>query len=999
MDDNIFFNDIDVDVNHLNTIFPDFQSQNQSSYYDSNKFNTLLNHNNDNFSILNLNIRSLTANIDILNAFLCSLNIKFDVLCLTESWLNSSTKDLIHMNNYNSVHSLRPFKRGGGVSIFINNNISYKLIESCSLSLPYIESLFVILEYRGKRVIIATIYRPPNSNHDLFINKLNEIIYSCNKIRIDEFILCGDFNYNLFESDDNNVMRFHNTLNSFSLIPVISKPTRIAQNSATLIDNICLRNPIDFIAGLFNIDISDHLPIFLIKENFFQSPKPNQCKILTYRLINDDTIDLFRNNVAAYNFNDIIDTNDCTVSVTMLEEVLHEIYNNCCPIKTKVFSPKRLKKPWINNEILLNIKKRQNYFNLFKLGKISVDTYNRFRNNVTSQIRNSKKNYYLNLFEKYKSNTKATWHAINNILKPQHKSKAQSIKKLLFNNIELTENIDIANALNSFFCNIGTDISQKYCDNLIHRENYNHLSYLKGNYCNSFFFKASNPREINSIIKSLKNKRTNLKSIPISILKTVSEIISPVISNIINKSIESCHFPDVLKIARVTPIYKSGDKDNINNYRPISVLPLLSKIFEKYAYNLLYKYLEDNQILYKHQYGFRKNMSTNQAILNHLQYLYDNLDSGHIIFSIFLDFRKAFDCVDHKILLSKLNYYGVRGNALGWFESYLSNRKQAVVVDNFISENQCISHGVPQGSILGPLLFLIFINDIYNSNDFFKFILFADDSTLSTILPSNSPKLITKTLNFELSKVNKWLVSNKICINEDKTKYIIFSYKRKIKLSTIKIGKNKIKETDHTKFLGIFIDNKLTFRQHANYLRSKISKSIGVLYKLNKFLPISILSKLYSTLVFPYFLYCIEAWHSAYENVTKPLVILQKKSIRAICNLNFRDHTNHHFKSLSILKLNDLHKYQTLIYFHKSLNRPNFDPTLHSYINDSYNIHNHPTRKKNTITPICYNLNKSKFNIKHSGPKLFNTLPSEIKNTETLYKFKKQLKNYFLTKY
>ena len=392
-------------------------------------------------------------------------------------------------------------------------------------------------------------------------------------------------------------------------------------------------------------------------------------------------------------------------------------------------------------------------------------------------------------------------------------------------------------------------------------------------------------------------------------------------------------------------------------------------------------------------------MSTNQAIQNHLQYLYDNLDSGRLVFSIFLDFRKAFDCVDHKILLSKLNYYGIRGKSLDWFNSYLTNRKQAVVIDGTSSEHKSISHGVPQGSTLGPLLFLIFINDIYKCTKFFKFILFADDSTLSVILPSDSPKLIAKTLNSELKNVNKWLTCNKISINDDKTKYMIFSYKRKIKLPVIKIGKYKIKEIDHTKFLGIFIDNKLTFRYHANYLRSKISKSIGVLYKLNKFLPPFILAKLYSTLVFPYFLYCIEAWHSAYNNVTRPLFILQKKSIRAICNLDYRDHTNEHFKNLSILKLNDLNKYQTLIYLYKSLNLPNFDPILNNYIINSSNIHDHDTRNKNTITPKCFNLKKSKFNIKHNGPKLYNELPTDLKNITSLYKFKKHLKKYLLNQY
>lgn len=986
--------DIDVDVNHFNTLYPDFTAL-SSQYYDVEKFNAQ-NICEYDFKIMHLNIRSLNANYDLFHAYNNSFNITFDAMCFSESWLTDCSKNLFAFDNYCAFHSLRPAgRRGGGISVYVLKCYEVRVITKCSLSTPLVESLFLELRRGSKKIMLATVYKPPCAKNGEFLDALMGLLSEFQIGGFDEFILCGDFNIDLLNIvEDENANQLLDALSTLSLLPIITKPTRIANESHTLIDNIFINKPNLIQSGILLSDISDHFPIFLIHKYFFH-PGENSSKVqIKFRLINDVTLSNLYNKVAHADYGDIVDDDDCDRGLSIFVEGLTDAYNVCCPIKTKTISIKDKLKPYINESIKIDIKKRNAYWVLLNQKKIPKAFYTNFRNFVTDQIRTSKSIYYANKFIEFKDDIKKTWSLINKIIQPDSSTKPNLVKSIIHNNVVHDDNIGISNAFNEYFSSVGSRISNSFNSNFD-----DHRKYLSDvNISHSFFFAPVSTREIELIINAMKGKTGDINSLSSKIIKLLSPLISPILVTLINKSLESGVFPGILKVAKVVPLPKGGDKSQISNYRPISILPVISKIYEKVVYRRLYRFLENNNILYSQQYGFRSGRSTTQAIINHLQFIYNSIDAGSSVFSVFLDFKKAFDSVNHDILLSKLNIYGVRGIALDWFQSYLCQRNQYVFVNGVSSDCLNISCGVPQGSILCPLLFLIFINDIHRSSKFFNFTLFADDSTLSTCIEDSNLVAVSDTINVELSNVYSWLSSNRIMINAEKTKYMIFSYKRKINLSPITIGCETISQTDHTRFLGVVLDEHLTFSYHIQNLSRKLARTVGLLYKLNRFIPREILIILYNSFFLPYLAYGLEAWFATYKNHSTKIVVMQKRCVRAINKLHYRSHTNEYFKNLSILKLEDLFKFKVAIYMHNSIYNDS-DPCLLNALQLQSSRHIYETRNSNIFyLPFCTR-QKSKFNIQYTGPLIWNSIPRDLYLDRSLKLFKLKLRDYYLSTY
>ena len=979
-------NEIDFEANFLADNYINLESPARDDLiYDSTLFNRTFPADNSTSSlaILQLNIRSLPRNGNCLVAFLETLGRKFDIICLNETWLNENRfiEDLFP--NYNAYHSMRPSQMppGGGVSIYISKTLSASLIHEHTLNQSHIESVFVNIILSGNRsLIVGSCYRRPDSTnaHD-FILTLNRIIHALDPTPIK--IIGGDFNFNFFNiNEDTTTSSFVDTMLSSGLLHSITKPTREVGNSISLLDNIFVSNYIPFTSGTLFWDISDHYPVFTILDEILRNE--HQTETIRFRLLKDDNIDNFVHELSEHDFLDVLDCTDIDEAIDLFDLKVTELLNRHCPIITKQITWKDRAKPWVNSHLKHLIKKRHSYFNKLKRNRVTPEFYRFFRNYVNKKLTDSKLEFFSRQLNQVKGNMKRTWNIINGLLKPCTNRKMPNIRSLLINNQQIFGNDQISNSLNQHFSTIGSTISNSFPGT-------SNRASPSRTIPNSLFFRPCTANDVDSIIRRMKNSSNNIDSYSPKILKLISNIVSPIIASLINKSLLSGYFPNKFKVARVVALHKGGSKEELGNYRPISLLPTLSKVFERFVYNQLYEFLEKFNILTPKQFGFRKGKSTVQAVMDQLKFVYDNLDLGNTVVSIFMDFSKAFDCLDHTILLYKLSCYGIRGLALNWFESYLSDRLQYTNVNNCNSPLAPVTHGVPQGSILGPLLFLLFINDLPTANDFFEPTLFADDSTLTCAFDNSNETLIKHKLESELNIIHQWLSANKIQVNYSKSKFMIFSYGKTYNLEELAFGNSSISVASEMKFLGITIDRNLNFKSHTAMISSKISKATGILFRLNNILPQSALKSLYDALVVPHLLYGLEIWYSTLQCNQDRIFKLQKKSIRAIRNLGYNEHTSSHFQILGSLKLDDLYKLRllTFMYINKNLFATNSD------------IHPHLTRHRNDMLLPHFRRARSQSSWMYQGATLWNNLPANLKALNTVGIFKSNIKLLALNNY
>ena len=653
------------------------------------------------------------------------------------------------------------------------------------------------------------------------------------------------------------------------------------------------------------------------------------------------------------------------------------------------------KKPWITADLILLMKQRDLFYKKYKRNKTEESFYNYklYRNLIVKLVTQQKQNFYKNQFLNNKGNSKKLWQTFNEYTTINYKNKNDSDSYCVLNeNNTLEEDpLKVSNIFNNYYSKIGEKMSNDIKTNLLY--DLNELAIELQNR-NSFFLTPVTEDEIISLSKSLKdNSAPGFDEITSLTIKNILPFLAKPICNLINLIFEKGVCPEHFKTAIVKPIFKKGESQLIENFRPISLLSNISKIFEKAFKNRLVKFLTKNNQLSKKQFGFQNNKSTNDAISLLTTKIAGQLDMGRPCAAVFVDLAKAFDTVCHRKLLSKVEHAGVRGPALSLLESYLGGRQQMVKIDNYLSQNQLVTYGIPQGTVLGPILFIIYINDLLNQNYHGELISFADDTVL--LVGGDSWIDVEQKIASDVQKMVKWFDSHLLTINLQKTQYLPFSNKKqflppnKTITVTLPFRRNKVWELEsvnQANYLGIVLDNHLKWNLQIQLITTKLGSLIYIFKQISKIMDINSLRAIYFSLVQSILSYGIVGWGGAYDTTIKPLQIIQKRIIKVMYGLDKRFPSDQLFQACKILSVKNIYYKASLTQLIKTncFNRTIYCHTTRFRIND------------NLILPR-FNTTVGQQSHTYVGHKLFNLLPPNIKNKIHNNNFKTVLTNWLIS--
>ena len=970
--------------------------------------------------IVHLNIRSIWKKIDQLRLLL--QNSKIDIITISETWLSEKmNSSLLQIEGYQLFRHDRCYltsskKTGGGLITYVRDSkfVHVEVLSEACISNDNLEIQWLrIKNTNSKNILLGNMYRPPTGKVQLAIKSVDLGLQTLKKEREDVFLV-GDFNidYKNKRVLDYKKLQFFEKSNS--LKQIIETSTRITKTTSSILD-IVLTNTLHVsCSGVIDTSISDHQPIFVVRKKTRNQPSEMQkFKGRTYRNYNKED---FADRLTASNWTQFFEASNVNDAWQEMDRLITKVADETCPIIN--YTIRKYRPAWMSNELIEQTKDRDYFYRKAKKTN-SEDDWNiaRFhRNAANKNIRKAKADFVKDQLMTNANNSSKFWRTIKQVI-PSNNAKPKS------SNIALTgpdslqiPSKDTADYINNFFVNVGKTTKTKTTNavnpqdplQVVQNNPQDPLQVDQNNLGNGdpmsdpntddvdpdpiFQFTKLRPQIVLKYIKLINtSKSSGMTHLSSRLIKDSMTALLLQITHLFNMSLEIGSFPTDWKKALVIPIPKKGKMTDVGNYRPISLLPLPGKVLEKLVHEQLSEHYEYNDYLSDNQFGFRQQRSTTHAIAQLLNQIYTNINKSAITAAVYIDFRKAFDCVQHDKLIQKIATQNIDAPAVCWIKDYLTNRQQRTYANDVYSSFQNITQGVPQGSVLGPLFYIIYADDIKRRIKKSSYTFYADD----TVLYTNKKNLPTacKHLQNDLDNLLSWCDENGIYINTCKTKLMFYGSKTALNksiLPKVHIHGNELERVTKYSYLGVLMDEQLTFELHANSTISKVSNKMYQLKRMRPFLTRKAALLVYKNMILPILEYGDIVMDSASKLIKKRLQTLQNKALRCALEVDKATSSSVIHREAKLSKLKTRRKQHLLLHMYQVSHTSNFQLWK---AQAAYSVHTRSSKKK-MITLKKPNNEKYKKSISYQGPKQWNKLPTHLQKLDNYYDFKSQLQSH-----
>lgn len=912
--------------------------------------------------ICHLNIRSQLPKFrDYLDFVLTS---DYDVLCLSETWL-CPDMDLKSLNITGfTLNVCSRTGRGGGVAVYTREVFKVRVITSCN---SYdVEYIWLGIESNNFKLALGCVYRPPRGNFNNFLQVIEDS-YGVINLDYDDSICLGDFNINMLNIDNQSTLKMTDTFEVLGLKQIIDKPTRIRKNSSTLIDYIVVSDNLRILSSnVIPCHLSDHEMLECLLD--FNVPATTPCPRF-YRCFKNISSIEFQSDLRSWPWHNIFYAPSVDEKVSLFNLYITQLFDLHAPVQLINVNRKKTL-PYITDNIKLLMSLRDKAHARAKKSRSDSNwNYYKMLRNYTSQAIVRERRAYMQ--SKFSSNdSKLLWSELAklNIGKnrknclPVHLNNAQSINENFVKSVT-----DIVNS----FDVLDKEVLSSYLSSVLESTH------------EPFVFEFVGEDKILGILNNIKTNATGIDDVSLIMIKMCYPVIIPVITHIVNECLRLSVFPSVWKIAKVLPLSKLDQPQDYSDLRPLSILPVLSKVLERIMCDQLNDFINKFNILPENQSGFRRNYSCTTALLNIVDDILSAHDSNKVTVMILLDFSKAFDTINHEILLAKLHHFGFSDQALGLFGSYLGGRSQCVSVGNVCSDRLNVKHGLPQGSILGPALYSLYTADFHKTLNYCNYHFYADDTQLYYSFGSDEIPEASRRINQDVEALIQVASKHFLKINVKKSSVLVFGPRLAVTRVrdhlTVNIDGNRLPVVMSAKNLGVTIDSALTFDTHIKDLLKKSYFKLKLLYNNRHLFGTDIRKLLCDTLVLSNFAYCCQIYSFCTTKfwLTK-IQTMQNSCLRFIYSIRRRQHISHKLKTAKWLNMQNRFHLQFSVLIHKLLieKKPSY---LHRKVKFRTDIHNINLRHKHLICCPPHKLQLFKGSFTYLCFKIYNSIPKSFK--------------------